>query len=86
MNLTDARTVREVAKVLGLTPEHTLTLARSYGLLRRKFGATYILTPDDIEILRQRPTRASRRSRSYDRYGSPPEAPIESEIYEGEEK
>mgnify|MGYP003420819778 FL=1 len=71
MKLSDAFTIQQAATKLGITPAYCLTLARQYGLARHKFGGSYILTEDDIDILRARPSYGSRRSRRYDRHGKP---------------
>jgi len=74
MRLSDAYTVSQVADILGLSRAYTLQLAGSYGLLRNKFGSSYMLTVDDIDILRKRSTTATRKSKRYNRHGSKGEA------------
>ncbi len=69
MKLSDAYTLADVAKILGLHHEYVRRLAQDYGLLRRKVGSSYVLTLEDIEVLKKRPTYGSRRGRNYDRYG-----------------
>lgn len=74
MSIAGRYTVAEAAKKLGLTKEYTLSLARDYGLLRHKFGSSWILDENDIAVLRDRPGYSSRRGRRYDRHGRKPDA------------
>lgn len=74
MSIAGRYTVAEAAKKLGLSKEYTLTLARDHGLLRHKFGSSYVLDDNDIAVLRERPTYSSRRGRRYDRHGRKPDA------------
>jgi len=70
MSIAGRYTVAEAAKKLGLSKEYTLTLARDHGLLRFKFGSSWILDDNDIAVLRERQSYSSRRGRRYDRYGT----------------
>jgi len=69
MSIAGRYTVAEAAKKLGLSKEYTLTLARDHGLLRFKFGSSWILDDNDIAVLRERPGYSARRGRRYDRHG-----------------
>ena len=74
MSIAGKYTVAEAAKKLGLSKEYTLTLARDHGLLRFKFGSSWILDDNDIAVLRERQSYSSRRGRRYDRHGRKPDA------------
>jgi excisionase family DNA binding protein len=74
MSIAGRYTVAEAAKKLGLTHEYTLRLAKDYGLLRHKFGSSYVLDDNDIAVLRERQSYSSRRGRRYDRHGRKPDA------------
>jgi len=62
-------TVAEAAKLLGITPTRLHQLRSEYGFGTEKFGMNIIITHEDLELLRQRPTRRGRKSRRYKRAG-----------------